>query len=676
MNDKEKAVLTSIGLQEYSDKNTKKYLLTDFSSKENSQPDPEVEAFLKKHLNDKQYEAVISKGPVLVVAGAGTGKTRVLVYRVYYLIKSGTEPPRILLLTFTKKAATEMLDRVSTLLADNSGRQVSGGTFHAFCVNTIKQYGNLLDLPVKFTVLDNPDSEDVIDKIRTDLGYNVQEKNFPYKARIFEIISFARNNMVPISYVIEAKYSALEPYIPDIEKIAKHYRDYKKANALFDFDDLVEVLVEKLKENPRFQRKISRKYKYVMVDEFQDTNVLQMELVRLIAPAGNNVMVVGDEMQAIYAFRGANYQNIIDFPSLFTGCKIIKLEQNYRSQPALLDFTNQITIYAKTGYEKKLWSDKEAECKPFVVKFDEPEDEAVFVADSIRKLLETNVTTEEIAVLVRVSHTSICIQLELGKRGIPYVIIGGKKFTERKHIKDVMAYLRIAHNMKDPVAWHRVLKLIPGVGPKTAEKILLFLDDDGLLENIQEKRQNEKIHELGRVIRDISDEAVSLPDKIERIKQHYYPILEMIDKDPEIRKTDIDYFQQFSGEYESLEKFLTDFVLNPPAKELVKATGPVIDETEEKPLTISTIHSAKGLEWHTVFIPHALEGIMPSSKAVSEEELEEERRMFYVGCTRAKEHLFITYPSYLPGYNACSHFKSRFLEEIDSAFYNSLNELD
>jgi len=671
---KEKAALKSNGSQNLEDKDTIKYFIPKLLSNNNSEQNYEKDWTFNGQLNDEQLKAVKAEGYALVIAGAGTGKTRVLVYRVSYLIKKGIDPRQILLLTFTKKAAQEMLDRVSSLLKDNSGRRVSGGTFHSFGVNTLHQYANLLDLPVKFTVLDNPDSEDVIDKIRTDLGYSKQEYDFPWKARIFEIISFSRNNLVTIQYVVETKYSALKPYIPDIENIAGLYREFKINNDMYDFDDLIEVLVIKLKENPRFRKLIQRKYRYLMVDEFQDSNLMQLELVKLIAPEGNNVMVVGDDMQSIYSFRGAHYQNIIDFPKIFPDCQVITLEQNYRSQPLLLDFTNEIIENAETGYEKELWSDKKPVCKPIVAKFDEPEDEAVFIADEIRMLRESNVSFNEIAVLVRVSNTSVHIQLELGKRGIPYIIIGGRKFTERKHIKDVTSYLRIVHNPKDIVAWHRVLKLIPGVGSATAEKILLLLDEGDILESSPGKRYGEKVRELGRVIRDISDENLSLPGKIERIKGHYYPILEAVDKDPEIKKVDIEFFQQLSGEYESLEKFLTDFVLNPPAKQLAKSIGPVIDETEEKPLVISTIHSAKGLEWHSVFIPHALEGIIPSSKAVSVEEIEEERRMFYVACTRAKENLFITYPSYIARYDGYTHFTSRFLEEIPESKYLYINK--
>jgi len=627
-------------------------------------------------LNERQREAVTCDGPALVIAGAGTGKTRVLTYRVAYLIKHGVDPRLILLLTFTKKAAKEMLNRVYSIVKHDFGRHVAGGTFHSFCVNTLRQYANLLGLPEKFTILDNPDSEDVIDKIRTDLGFHNHELDFPQKGRIYEIISESRNKMVAIREVVEGKYSALKPMIPDLEHISEMYREYKKSHAMYDFDDLIEVLVEKLKGNLRFRRIITRKYKYILVDEFQDTNRLQLELIRLIAPAGNNVMAVGDDFQSIYSFRGAWYQNMFDFPTIFPGCRIITLEQNYRSHPALLDYTNQIISNAPEGYKKKLWSAKAPGSKPLVVKFDTPEDEAVYIADEIKMLRETNVSTSEIAVLARVSHTTRYIEMELAARGIPYVIIGGRKFTERKHIKDVMAYLRIAYNTKDEVAWHRVLKLIPGVGTATAEKIILCLEDGDILEYSPGKRYGESVRELGRVIRDISDDSLTLPRKIERIKEHYYPILEVNGKDTGIKKKDIDFFQQVSGDYDSTEKFLTDFVLDHTAENLTKGVGPVIDETEEPPVTISTIHSAKGLEWHSVFVPHALEGIIPSSKASSSEEVEEERRVFYVGCTRAKENLYITFPGYSPMADAYTHLPSRFVEEIDTEFFFSAERME
>ena len=631
---------------------------------------------LLNSLNERQREAVTSDGPALVIAGAGTGKTRVLTYRVGYLLKKGIDPRDIILLTFTKKAAKEMLDRVSSLVKDNSGRKVSGGTFHAFAVNTLRQYANLLGLPAKFTILDNPDSEDVIDKIRTDLGYHNQELDFPKKGRIYEIISESRNKMFSIREVVEGKYFALKPMIPDLEHISEMYREYKKSHAMYDFDDLIEVLVEKLKGNLRFRRIITRKYKYILVDEFQDTNRLQLELIRLIAPEGNQVMAVGDDFQSIYSFRGAWYQNMFDFPTMFPGCRIITLEQNYRSHPALLDYTNQIISNAPEGYKKKLWSAKSPMSKPIVAKFDTPEDEAVYIAEEIKMLKETNVPTSEIAVLARVSHTTRYIEIELAARGIPYVVIGGRKFTERKHIKDVMAYLRIAYNPRDEIAWHRVLKLIPGVGTATAEKIILCLEDGDLLEYSPGKRYGESVRKLAKVIRDISDDSLTLPRKIERIKEHYYPILEVTDKDPAIKKKDIGFLQQVSADYDSTEKFLTDFVLDHTAENLTKGVGPVIDESEEPPITISTIHSAKGLEWHSIFIPHAVEGVIPNSKATASEGVEEERRVFYVACTRAKENLCITFPAYSPLGDAYTHFPSRFVEEIGAEFFISVERME
>ena len=672
--EKKAAPPTGNGSNNPGNKNTKKSLIPKVLPQKifGDQPD---DTFLAG-LNERQREAVTSDGPVLVIAGAGTGKTRVLVYRVGYFIKKGIDPREILLLTFTKKAAKEMLSRVSALLKDDFGRDVAGGTFHSFCVNTLKQYANLLGLPAKFTVLDNPDSEDVVDKIRMDLGYHNQELDFPKKGRIFEIISESRNKMITIREVVESKFTALKPMIPDIERISELYKEYKKSHAMYDFDDLIEVMVVKLKENPRFRRIITRKYKYVLVDEFQDTNRLQLELISLIAPERNQVMAVGDDFQSIYSFRGAWYQNMFDFPTMFPECKIITLEQNYRSHPALLDYTNHIIAASPSGYKKRLWSDKPAGSKPLVVKFDLPEDEAVYIAEEIKTLKENNVPTSEIAVLARTSYSTVYIQIELAARGIPYIVIGGRKFTERKHIKDIMAYLRIAYNTKDEIAWQRVLKLIPGVGPATAEKILLCLENGDLLEYSPGKRYCESVRELGRVIGDISDDSLTLPRKIERIKQYYYPILEVVDKDPETKKKDIDFLQQVSGDYDSVERFLTDFVLDPQAENLTKSIGPVVDETEEPPVTISTIHSAKGLEWHSVFIPHAIEGIIPSSKATSSDEVEEERRVFYVGCTRAKENLYITFPAYFPMADTYTHFPSRFVEEISTKFFFSVENVE
>jgi len=620
----------------------------------------------KKELNQQQYDAVTTEGPALVIAGAGSGKTRVLVYRVAYLIENAIDPREILLLTFTKKAANEMMDRVSMLLKNKSGGSISGGTFHSFANSILRQYANLLDIPVNFSILDNADSEDVIDKIRTELGYCNSKIAFPKKGRLFEIISSSRNRVIAIEEVIQSEFTGLVKQLPDIEKISAQYANYKKTNGLFDFDDLMGFLAEKLKSDPYFREMVRRKYKYVMVDEYQDTNILQNEIVRLIAPTGDNIMVVGDDMQSIYAFRGANYENIIQYPKVFAGCKVIKLEQNYRSQPALLDFTNATIQNAPVGFKKKLWSEKLPGDKPKVIEFYDAQEEAEFVVDKILELSENNLPMDQLAVLTRASWNSNFVQLELEKRGIPYVVVGGLKFTERKHVKDILAYLKIAHNPKDVVAWHRVLKLLPGVGSKTADKII---SETNSVKNI-------KVEELKQLLIEIATDEISLPDKIEKVKKHYYPIMEAIDCDAELRKMDIEMIQERAIAYETLEKFLSDFILNPPSKKMAKTIAPLIDETEEKPVTVSTIHSAKGLEWHTLFLIHAMEGIIPSVKAISDVEVEEERRLFYVACTRAKENLYITYPSFLPKYDGYFHKPSRFVEEINENKYLGINNLN
>lgn len=629
-----------------------------------------------RHLNPKQYEAVTTKGPALVIAGAGTGKTATMVHRVSYLIHEGVDPRRILLLTFTKKAATEMQDRVSALLKNNIGKQVAGGTFHSYANHTLRQYANLIGILVNFNILDTPDSEDVIDKVRTDLGVDKQARAFPQKGRLYNIIAASRNRQISIRQVIETEYTGLIDYVSTIETVAAKYKAYKIKHGLLDFDDLIETLVNELISNEELRRLVCQRYDYLMVDEFQDTNVLQLELVRLITPSGNNVLVVGDDMQSIYAFRGANHENILKFPHLFPGCKIITLEQNYRSQPSLLDFSNEIVANALIRFDKKLWSDKPVGQMPVVGKFMDAGEEAEFIAVEIQRYMEAGVPTDQIAVLTRNARGSEHVELELTIRGIPYVVVGGVKFIERKHVKDILAYLKIAHNMKDQIAWHRVLKLLPGVGTRTAEKILLFLEGGNILEYSPGAKYEQTVRKLGQVINDIADDQVSLPEKFERIKSHYYPILESTDKDAEVKKKDIELLQGMSSGYVSLDEFLAELILNPPSKKLVNRVDPLIDETEEEPVTISTIHSAKGLEWHTVFVIQVLEGIIPSSKAVTKEEVEEERRMFYVACTRAKENFYMTYPSFLPGYNAYFHQPSRFLEEIDDLKYLDISNLN
>ena len=627
----------------------------------------------RKELNDRQLEAVTSiSGPVLVIAGAGSGKTRVIIHRVAYLIENGVNPEEILLLTFTRKAASEMLGRVQKLLNDAGAARVFGGTFHAFSNYILRKYSGLLNIPPNFTIIDEEDAADTIDLIRSEMKLDKLPKAFPRKNRIQEIISSARNRNMTISEIIEEDFTGLREFTGTIEKIGEGFRKYKKLCNIFDYDDLMDFLRDSLRSNGIFRKRLQKSYRYIMVDEYQDTNVVQKEIVELLTDDEKNIMVVGDDSQSIYSFRGANYENILRFPETYPDCRVIKIEENYRSNQKILDFTNEIILNARIGYKKRLFSSITNDNMPLIRKFYDQEHEAEFVVDRILEYREQGISLNQVAVLVRSFWHARYIEVELNKRNIPYVAVGGLKFNERKHVKDVISYLRIILNPYDAVAWHRVLKYLPGVGLVTARKLIGKIISDEI--NADEYRGS-KFHEsLGRLLRMVDNarsEEITVAGKIEIIREYYAPVLREREYDYQVRLLDINVLIELAARYKSLESFLAEFALDPPSKNFGTKTTPLVDEGEDKPLTVSTIHSAKGLEWYSVIIPHALDGLIPSVKSLNSiEELEEERRLFYVACSRAKQELLITMPSYVSIYNAFLSYPSRFIIEISKERFN------
>jgi len=621
-----------------------------------------------KELNRSQLEAVTTiNGPVLVIAGAGSGKTRVIVHRVAFMMENEVDPGDILLLTFTRKAAGEMLGRVQQILKDNSAQKVFGGTFHSFSNYILRKYSNLLGIPANFTIIDEEDSADTIDLIRSELKIEKREKAFPRKNRIQEIISSARNRNLTIGEVIENEFSGLRDFIADIELINKGYEKYKKICKIFDYDDLMDVLRDSLRDNPVFRGRLQKEYRYIMVDEYQDTNVVQKEIVEHLSGGSRNILVVGDDSQSIYSFRGANYENILRFPQKYPDCKVIKIEENYRSNQKILDFTNEIILNARIGYKKRLYSKITNDVLPLVRKFYDQESEAEFVVDKILEYREKGIALNQITILVRAFWHARYIEVELNRRSIPYVAVGGLKFNERKHVKDVISYLRIIQNPYDAVAWHRVLKYLPGIGMVTAKRIInKILNEKGMdADSFEKGKFADELKKLTAMISRARDNTIPIMRKIEFIKEYYTPLLQAREYDYQVRLLDINVLIDLSSKYDSLEKFLTEFALDPPSRNFGTKTVPLIDESEDAPLTVSTIHSAKGLEWYGVIIPHALDGLIPSVRSLNNiEEIEEERRLFYVACSRAKQDLVITMPSYVTTYNAFLSYPSRFLVEI------------
>ena len=628
-----------------------------------------------KRLNKMQYLAATTiKGPLLVIAGAGSGKTRTIVYRTAFLLENGIPPQNILLLTFTRKAADEMIARTDSLLNDTRSQKVMGGTFHSFANNLLRKHAKLLNIPPNFTIIDTADSEDVLDFIRRELHFGKRDA-FPKKGTIQKIISYSRNCKVPIKRTIENRFEYFVEFAKDIKIMEKIYSEYKKAHNLFDFDDLMEFLRDSLKKNSRFRKKVQDAFQYIMVDEFQDTNIIQKEIVDLIAKKHRNIMVVGDDSQSIYSFRGANFENILRFPETYTDCKFVKLEQNYRSTQKILDFTNSVISNAKIGYKKELFSTKGKGNKPIVRRFYSGEDEAEYVVSEIINLREHGIPLNQIAILCRAMYHSDLIQGELIRRKIPFIVVGGIRFSERRHVKDIVAYLRIALNPLDAVAWNRVLKLIPNIGNTSASRIIKQIRKlNGKIDfsNFKGNKFYEDLQELGSILTKISGKKVPIPNKVEILKEYYSPILANVESDYKIRLMDIDVLHSLARKYNNLEKFLSNFALDPPSNKFQNQNFPMLDEEiEEKPLVVSTIHSAKGLEWNTVFIPHLIDGLFPNFRALDDiEKIEEERRLFYVACTRAKERLYLTMPFSAYSYSGNCTLPSRFLIEVDEEKYD------
>lgn len=620
----------------------------------------------EKELNPAQLEAVKCKnGSVLVIAGAGSGKTKTLTFRVARLIESGVKPENILLLTFTKKAADEMLNRAVSIL-DSRCEKVAGGTFHSFSNYILRKYSELLELRNNFTIIDRADAEDVVNHIRGKI-VEKQEKRFPRKNTILDIYSKAINKNMTAEEVIAAEYNQFSHCVEKINEISKEYISYKRHNSLLDYDDLLLYLRTLLQSNDEIRKKLSNQYKYIMIDEYQDTNSLQADIIRLLASEHNNVMAVGDDSQSIYSFRGANFRNILDFPAIFSDTKIIKLEQNYRSSQNILALTNEVIKKAKEKYTKNLFSTIEHPEKPALICTNDMQTEAEFVAQRVLELQEDDISLNDIAVLCRSARMTYNLEIELAKRAIPYKKFGGLKFIETAHVKDVIAHLRVILNPQDIISLNRILLLLNGVGNQAAMRLLPLLSADEVQTDklMLPAKSSDGVKKLFETVETQRKNLLNPSAIVEKVLSYYEPIL--IDKydDYAKRLKDLEHFLYLSSQYTSLEDFLSDLALEPPDSSVSE-----VEEGAQKDefLTLSTIHSAKGLEWKAVFIIGAVDGRFPSVFSFnSEEELDEELRLMYVASTRAKTYLYITYPIDMFDYASGMVLSkpSRFLDNIE-----------
>lgn len=598
---------------------------------------------VQKHLNERQKEAVATtRGAVLVIAGPGSGKTRVIEYRVLRLVQEGVDPKKILLLTFTKHAAREMLKRAAS--HDPRCASIEGGTFHSFAYKILRQYGGKLGLSRNLSVLDEGDAEELIGKIVATSGLSAKRESFPKKDTVKKIFSLSINKGLTLQETVERYFSHLSDFLGDFESIKQRYAEQKRENGYLDFDDLL-LCAKDILSLGDVGKKIASAYEFIMVDEYQDTNPIQGEITRLLGQESGNILVVGDDAQSIYGFRGASHKNIMEFPKMFPGTKIIKLEENYRSTQPILDFSNEILLNMEEKFQKNLFSAKRKEGdRPSLIYFNGSGDAAEWMTEKIFQSLREGGKLRDHAVLFRSTYVSIPLQAELARMKIPYQVFGGMRFYETAHVKDLLAYLKVVANLKDEISWGRILTMLPGIGKKTAESVWLgikarddFKQSLNFLEEVGVRgKSTENFLRLKKTLSDIDDSRGDVYAAIDAILRFYLPFFQEKFDDWPARLPDLEVMKALASHYEDLDSFLADVSLDIPHE------GP---DGEKEFLTLSTIHSAKGLEWKTVYLLGVAEGILPSKKSMDfPEDIEEESRLLYVAVTRAKEHLYLFFP--------------------------------
>ena len=630
-------------------------------------------------LNEQQYAAVTAPpGPLLVIAGAGSGKTRTLTYRVAYLLENGVDPRNILLLTFTNKAARQMLDRVANLLpVDASG--LWGGTFHSIGNRMLRRHGSALGFSSGFTIMDREDQKDLLNSVVASAGIDPKEIRFPKGDVLADIFSFVVNTERPIEELLAEKFPYFLPLLEQIKDVHARYERRKKSTNSMDFDDLLEKTLRMLKEHEEIAAFYRRQFQFILVDEYQDTNKIQADFIDLLAAEHQNVMVVGDDAQSIYSWRGANFQNILAFPRRYPNAQVFKIELNYRSVPEILQVANASISANLQQFRKNLSATRLTNsAKPAMVALNDGGEQAQFIAQRILELRDEDVELNEIAVLYRAHYHAVELQLELSRRGIPYQITSGIRFFEQAHIKDVAAFIRFVANPRDEVAFKRMVRLLPGIGGKSAENLWRAWEEslnqnavivswsDRLLPMSVGSRARRSWQQLA----DTLDEIAPTGDP-KQPTEMIMSIVEAIYDDYakanfanyELRKEDLTQLAAFARQFKDIHEFLSQLALisNVDAEPAVNQAG------EKEAVNLSSVHQAKGLEFHTVFVIWLTDGMFPSSRSLeTREAIEEERRLFYVAITRAKDELYLTYPHMRlnAGYGDMFQRPSRFLKEI------------
>lgn len=605
----------------------------------------------KKDLNDEQYEVLQNaQGPCLVLAGAGSGKTRTLVYLAAYLLEHGIDPKNIMLVTFTNKAAREMLNRVEALLHAHP-KGLWGGTFHHLANAIVRKYAESIGYTNSFSILDEEDSKSFLKNCMADLSISPKKEYFPKADVLHSLFSFSQNSLLGISDIISERYTHIkEEMLPSISRIFEDFQNKKKNMNAMNFDDLLFNWRLLLKDHPDIQKRLSSQLHYVLVDEYQDTNTLQAEIIEMISLVHRNVVVVGDDSQSIYSFRAANVNNILNFPKKFEGAKIFKLQTNYRSTPEILHLANHSIKNNQWQHKKDLKSVKESSKLPALVPLGDSYEQANFICQRVLELKEEGADLHSLAVLFRSAFQALELELELNKRNIPYELRGGLRFFEQAHIKDIIAYLKAFNNIKDELAWKRVLELYAGIGRAYTQKIWEHIQKFSDLKPLVES----SIHIAARTDKSFH-EAMSLFKKLLALEKQFIPTaLEIILRagfqkyventfeNAQERLEDLEQLINFSLSYTKLDDFLSEVTLSEAFKgDKQKA----YKETQDDALILTTIHQAKGLEWKVVFLIGLVDGQFPHYKNFDRpHELEEERRLFYVAVTRAKDELYLTYP--------------------------------
>ncbi len=620
-------------------------------------------------LNRSQDEAASAlDGPVLVIAGAGTGKTSTLVHRLVRLVESGVPAQSILLLTFTRRAALEMTERASRLLRGGAIGRLAGGTFHSFANLILRRYGGLAGVPSDYTVLDQADTHEILGGIRSELKLSARARGFPQRGTIAAILSKATNKEVEIEQIVEDEYPQFLHETATLTEIGGSYEKYKLERRLLDFDDLLVGLRRLLQDSQQARTRIAKRYQYVMVDEYQDTNTLQAQITRLLAGEKRNVMVVGDDAQSIYAFRGARHRNLFDFHEEFADARLITLEQNYRSTQPVLNVANALMTQMSSSFRKRLFTERVSGAKPLLVEAMDEEEQAKFVTEKVNELHRAGTRLSEMAVLFRAGSRSFALELELESRRVPFVKYGGFRFLESAHIKDVLAHLRVLANPFDDLSLARMLMLLHGVGRVGARKIQQAVAGESLARGLKaypaRGKTREGLARLAKLLGELECSGASPASRLQLVVEYYRPILEKRFDDWPRRQRDLEQLVALCGRYRTLEALLTELAIDPPTtasrRQLATPGG-------EDKLVLSTMHSAKGLEWRVVFVIQAIDGCIPMVHGSDDDDdkLDEELRLMYVAVTRAKDELFLVHPRETArGYGFGWAGVSRFIEAV------------